>query len=95
MMKVQIEETGDELILAVAGRVAGAFVPELESCWRSARAKQPGGGIAVDLKNVTCVDRDGRRLLQLMHEDGVRFRRAGMATQDILEQLKEQPECTH
>jgi hypothetical protein len=33
--------------------------------------------------------------LQSMHTDGVAFLRAGMAIQDILEQLTEQPECRH
>jgi anti-anti-sigma regulatory factor len=95
MMKVQVNEAGDELILEVEGRLAGAFVPVLENCWRSARANQPNRKISVDLKNVTCVDRAGRYLLQLMHSSGVPFLRAGLATQDTLEQLMEQPECNH
>jgi anti-anti-sigma regulatory factor len=95
MMKVQVNEAGDELILEVEGRLAGAFVPVLENCWRSARANQPNRKISVDLKNVTCVDRAGRYLLQLMRSSGVPFLRAGLATQDALEQLMEQPECNH
>jgi hypothetical protein len=93
MMKIQMKEAGSQLILEVQGRVAGAFVPELENCWRLAREKQPGRKISVDLKSVTCVDRSGRYLLQLMHSHGVDFLRAGLAIQDILEQVKEQPEC--
>ena len=93
MMKVLVNHNDDELILQVEGRLAGAFVPELESAWQASRAGRPDGHIWVDLKNVTCVDRAGRYLLQLMRNEGVQFRRAGLATQDILEQLKEQPEC--
>ena len=93
MMKIEIQEAGDRLILQVEGRLAGAFVPELENCWRTARANQPGRQISVDLKNVTCVDRAGRYLLQLMHATGVPFLHAGLAIQDILEQIMEQPEC--
>ena len=95
MMKIEVKEVDDQLILQVEGRLAGAFVPELESCWRIARADQPGRKISVDLKSVTCVDRAGRYLLQLMHSNGVGFLRAGMAIQDILEQVMEQPECKH
>jgi anti-anti-sigma regulatory factor len=95
MMKIQMKEVDDQLILQVEGRLAGAFVPELETCWQVARTNQPSRKISVDLKSVTCVDRAGRYLLQLMHSNGVRFLRAGLAVQDILEQIMEQPECKH
>ena len=95
MMKIQMKELDDQLTLQIEGRLAGAFVPELENCWRAARASQPNRKIAVDLKNVTCVDRAGRYLLQLLHGNGVGFLRAGLAIQDVLEQVMEQPECKH
>jgi hypothetical protein len=84
MFKVQTREAGDEVILEAEGRLAGAFVAELENCWRSARI---GRKVSVDLKNVTCIDRDGRSLLRSMHAEGVRFLRPGLAVQDILEQV--------
>jgi anti-anti-sigma regulatory factor len=95
MMKIEIQEAGDQVVLHVAGRLAGAFAAELENCWRTTRAAQPERKISVDLKNVTCVDRAGRYLLQMMHRNGVPFLRAGLAVQDILEQIMEQPECRH
>ena len=95
MMKIQMKEFDDELILQIEGRLTGAFVPELENCWQAARANQPGRKISVDLKSVTCIDRAGRYLLQLMYSHGVGFLRAGLAVQDILEQVMEQPECRH
>jgi anti-anti-sigma regulatory factor len=95
MMKIQMKELAGQLILQVEGRLAGAFVPELENCWQAARAHQPNRKISVDLKSVTCVDRSGRYLLQLMHSQGVDFLRAGLAIQDILEQVMEQPGCKH
>ena len=95
MMKIEIQEAGDRLTLQVEGRLAGAFVPELEKCWRMAQSGRPDRQISVDLKHVTCVDRAGRRLLETMHRSGVPFLRAGLAVQDILEQIMEQPECHH
>jgi hypothetical protein len=95
MMKIEIQETGESVVLRVEGRLAGAFVPELENCWRTAQSTQPKRSISVDLKSVTCVDRAGRYLLQLMHLSGVPFLRPGLAVQDILEQIREQPECRH
>lgn len=95
MMKIQTKELDDQVILQVEGRLAGAFVPELEDCWQAARASQPGRKISVDLKNVTFIDRSGRYLLQLMHTNGVGFLRAGLAVQDILEQVTGQQEWRH
>ena len=93
MIKIHEHEAGGQLILEVEGRLAGAFVPALEDCWRKARERQPQPDIAIDLRNVTCVDRAGRCLLQLLQSNGVPFLRAGLAIQDILEQLKEKSEC--
>ena len=95
MMKIQMKELEDNLVLQVEGRLAGAFVHALEHSWREARASQPNRRISVDLKSVTCIDRTGRNLLQAMHSDGVGFLRAGLAIQDILEQVMEAPECKH
>jgi anti-anti-sigma regulatory factor len=95
MMKIQMKEIDDQLILQVEGRLSGAFVPELEDCWQAARSRRPNFKISVDLKSVTCIDRAGRYLLQLMHSNGVGFLRAGLAMQDVLEQVMEQPECRH
>jgi anti-anti-sigma regulatory factor len=92
MMKIETREGEGVVILEVEGRLTGAFVPELERCWQAARADQPGRGIWVDLKGVTCIDRSGRYLLQLMHGSGVGFLKAGLAVQDILEQVMAQ-EC--
>jgi anti-anti-sigma regulatory factor len=90
MMKIQTKEVDGVLILQVEGRLAGAFVPELERCWQAARADQSGRKLLVDLKGVTCIDRSGRYLLQLMHGNGVGFLNAGLAVQDILEQVMAQ-----
>jgi len=89
MMKIQMQELDGQFILQVEGRLAGAFVPELESFWQAACARQPNRRISVDLKSVTCVDRAGRLLLQSMHHHGTGFLGAGLAIQDILEQVME------
>jgi len=95
MIKIQTKEVGGQLVLEIEGRLAGPFVPELEACWQAARGDQPNRRISVDLKGVTCIDRAGRHLLRSMHSHGVGFLRAGMAIQDILEQVMEQAECRH
>lgn len=94
-MKIQTKELADQVVLEIEGRLAGAYVPELEICWQAVRSNRPNRTISVDLKNVTCIDRAGRHLLQAMHGSGVHFLRAGLAIQDILEQVMENHECKH
>jgi anti-anti-sigma factor len=95
MMRIETKEFDGELMVHVEGRLSAAFVPELERCWRTARSNQQIRHISLDLKDVTCIDRAGRALLHAMHGAGVGFVRAGIAIQDILEQIVEQPECKH
>lgn len=89
MIKIQTEERNGEIVLQVEGRLAGAFVPELERCWQAIRAKQLERKISVDLKNVTSIDRAGRQLLRSMHSGGVSFLGACLGIQDILDQVRE------
>jgi anti-anti-sigma factor len=95
MMRIETKELDGELMVHVEGRLSAAFVPELERCWRTASSNQRIRHISLDLKDVTCIDRAGRALLRAMHGAGVVFVRAGIAIQDILEQIVEQPECKH
>jgi hypothetical protein len=82
----------DKVVLEIEGRLSGPFVAALEDCWRSPRARGADRKICVDLKNVTRVDRAGRKLLHAMY-GGRGHLRAGLAIQDIVEEIKEAPEC--
>jgi hypothetical protein len=93
MVKIQVRESKDRIVLEVEGRLTGAFVPEVQSAWSAAIANRPSSKVHVDLKNVTCVDREGRALLRSMHGQGVEFLRAGIATQDILDEILQKREC--
>jgi hypothetical protein len=87
MMKAQIKSVGDRVTVSVCGRLADLSVPELESCWRSARADHPLGKILVDLQHVTFIDDKGRSLLERMHRDGATFAAAGLLTRAIIEKI--------
>jgi anti-anti-sigma regulatory factor len=87
MMKIQIREMDDEVTFQVEGRLAGAWVTELEQCWRSARLTHPNARFSVDLTGVTYIDQAGRYLLQLMHRDGASFTAAGLMIQGIVDQI--------
>ena len=94
LMKIETRQSGEQLILRVEGRLAGAYVPELERCWHSASGDCEAGKVAVDLGGITCVDRAGRHLLRCMHRSGVRFLGARLAMQDVVDEISERRDCT-
>ena len=86
-MKAQVSSVGNRVTLKVSGRLAESYVPELESCWRSAQSDHPGGKILVDLQHVTFIDDKGRSLLERMHRDGATFAAAGLLTRSIVDKI--------
>ncbi len=83
MIRIEVIDQRDGVILIVEGRLVGVFVPELEQCWREQMLGQLRP-VIVDLKSVLSIDQDGRRLLRAMYESGVTFRGAGISMQDEL-----------
>lgn len=86
MIRIEVEDQEDIVILLVAGRLVGVFVAELEQCWR----QQTTGHlrpVIVDLKSVLSIDQHGRKLLRAMYQKGVTFRGAGISMQDELAAL--------
>jgi hypothetical protein len=87
MLKITIHDTDGPLRVELEGRLGGAWVCELEHCWRTAKANHPNRGFSADLTSVTSIDQAGRYLLQLMHRDGVSFVSSGLMLQDILDYI--------
>lgn len=87
MMRAQVSSVGNRITLHVIGRLAESYVPELETCWRSAKTDHPDGKILVDLQHVTFIDDKGRSLLERMHRDGATFAAAGLLTRAIIDKI--------
>jgi hypothetical protein len=87
MLKVTIHDAAGERRLGLEGRLAGAWVSELEHRWYTAKASHPNGTLSVDLTGVSFIDQAGRYLLQLTHRDGVRFVASDLMLQDILDHV--------
>lgn len=72
MLRITSQESAKTICLKLEGTVKGAWVPEMEKCWRqvsSGRSKP----LIVDLTDVEFVDTAGKYLLALMHAHGARF----------------------
>jgi anti-anti-sigma regulatory factor len=91
MLKMTIHKAAGPLRIELEGRLAGAWVCELEHCWHTAQASHPHRTLAVDLTGVTFIDQAGRYLLQWMHRDGVRLVGSGLLRQDLLDPLRGSP----
>jgi anti-anti-sigma regulatory factor len=88
MLKITIHEAAGPLRIELEGRLAGAWVCELEHCWRAAQARHPNRTLVVDLTGVTFIDHAGRYLLQLMHRYGVSLVGSGLMLQDVLDHIR-------
>jgi hypothetical protein len=92
MLRIETDQNDGQLTLRVAGRLCGACVAALEECWKTGRVRSPAGKQSVDLSDVTFIDRAGWCLLRLMHHDGVKVYAKGLATQTILDELRDKEE---
>ncbi len=88
MLKITLHDATGQPCLELEGRLAGAWVCELEHCWHTAKASHPNRTLSVDLTGVTFIDQAGRYLLQLMHRDGVSLVGSGLMLQDLLDHIR-------
>jgi anti-anti-sigma regulatory factor len=71
MLKITLHDSAGEFRLKLEGRLAGAWVRELELCWRTASSTTNGRRTVVDLADVDFVDPSGEETLGKMHAEGV------------------------
>lgn len=87
MLRITLENDPQWVKFKLAGKLAGAWVDELEQAWRSflgATSKKP---VTVDLSQVTFIDNHGKKLLGEMFEQGAEFRAAHLMTKYIVEEI--------
>ena len=61
MLRITVHNEKTKAILELEGRLAGAWVEELQRAWEDARAGN--SSVLVNLAAVSYVDADGKRLL--------------------------------
>ena len=84
MLKITTRNDAGRTSFELEGRLTGAWVEELKTCWQQAAANQHVG---VCLKEVTFVDEAGRKLLADMHRQGVTLAAEGCMTKAIIEEI--------
>jgi len=87
MFRVSYSDKVDGQCWSLYGRLAGAWVDELRSCWRYARDRAPLARAIVDLKEVTFIDQAGETLLAEMRSAGAELIATGVEHQHLLATL--------
>ena len=67
MLKITIEHGPEEAIMRLEGRVAGPWVDEFRRAWHSLLERLGSRRLYVDLRGVTHMSTDGRRVLADIH----------------------------
>lgn len=84
MLKITVQRDETKSTLLLEGKLAGAWVAEVENSWaaESAKAKE----VLVDLNEVTFVDAEGKALLTKLHDAGATLICKGCLTRAIVAQ---------
>jgi len=86
MLRITVDQDGGVCRLKLAGRLGGLWVPELENAWCSALGSAPKE-IEIDLRELTSIDDEGRKLLASMHQAGARLIARGVEMTALVEEL--------
>jgi hypothetical protein len=87
MFRVSFSDTAEGQRWNLHGQLAGPWVDELRSCWKSARDRAPLACAIVDLKQVTFIDQAGEKLLAEMRSAGAELIATGVEHQHLLATL--------
>src|SRR5882724_1462398 len=87
MLRITIHDTPKSLTFQLDGRLVGAWVQELETCWRQALAGRAAAPVRVDLSEVTFVDLSGKQLLATMHGQGAELSASGCLMKAIVAEV--------
>lgn len=83
MLKITPDNSQGSMRLTLEGRLAGAWVKELEQIWCGAGQS----GIVVDLTGVTFIAEDGKALLSRMWREGAELIVTGCCNSPIVEHI--------
>jgi hypothetical protein len=91
MLKISTKTEALKTTLEVEGRLAGAWVSELERCWDEIA---PGQAVNVSLEAVTFIDDDGKKLLARLHQSGAELKASGCMNKCIVQEITQQSRRT-
>jgi ABC-type transporter Mla MlaB component len=88
MLRITLLDALDEVTLKLEGSLAGLWVKETETAWRSAQSTLIGRALVVDIKAVDRIDHAGVYLLALLRLEGVRLVASGTAMTELVRSIE-------
>ena len=87
MLRITVHDNQESLTFQLEGRLAGAWVKEVEQCWQRTLAHQRKPILRVDLTGVTFIDNAGKACLAAMHRQGAEFVSIDCLTKHIVAEI--------
>ena len=87
MLKITAQTDATRTTFELEGRLAGAWVQELEDCWR--KVSNFDRPVRVMVCAVTFMDERGKALLAEMHQHGAELVAEGCMNSAIVEEIKQ------
>ncbi len=87
MLRITVKQEPTATTFELEGKLAGAWVAELEQCWRASTAGPQAPPIRVHLRAVSFIDPAGRELLAEMYRHGAELVAAGCMTRAIVAEI--------
>ena len=87
MLKIITRTDSTRPIFELEGSLAGAWVQELEDCWR--KVANSDRRVRVMVRAVTFIDDKGKALLADMHKHGAELVAEGCMNSAIVEEIKQ------
>jgi hypothetical protein len=87
MLRITTHRNADLVTFQLEGRLAGPWVRELETCWLTTVAGDPGSALRFDLTGVTFVDGAGKAFLASRHAQGAELIASGCLMRAIVAEI--------
>ena len=88
MLRITTRDHDGEYVLKLEGCLYGAWVQELDACWRQTAMTLHGRPLLIDLRDVYHVDERGRQLMAAMSRAGVRFVAKGCVMPEVVREIE-------
>src|SRR3954470_5552804 len=91
MLKITIHDGAKMFRLQLEGRLASAWVTELEQCWKTAASMLDEKVLVVNLDDVSFIDASGMSLLADMNRAGAKFTAATPYQKEVVAEITGEP----
>jgi hypothetical protein len=91
MLRITVQDSLESLSFLLEGKLAGAYVRQVEECRQRALAGRRRPVVRFDLSGVTFIDAAGKAYLEAMHRLGAEFVAADCLTKAIVAEITQGP----